>query len=1097
LISLPPLDWFPNQKISHTMKYALSDKKTDDAPAVPLGKRTRWHYIYFLLAGIDILAITASISFSRAITNDFSHSVHVNREWVQRQGLYADLADQSERFGDQTRTAIDSQTGTLERMRLLASLEQIITQLQAAREDAAALAANGQSDELARRIDQTITLSGDVKREAESMFTSLEGDEAEQAQKHLVALQHSCTEMTTLLSELNQFARGTQDVRFEQQIAHADSMRGYQSMFAAGILVMVLTVAWYGHKLAHAVHQYVDTAAAQAETLADQEARLRTIFNTCAEGIITINPQGIIESCNHATLELFHCDEHEIIGTQLGSLMEHRDDDEAHEGPRTSRILDLKSLLGSKQELVAIRPDGSEFIVDFAAAEVRFDDHSVITGVLHDITERKQAEAELQKARVEAESATEAKSQFLANMSHEIRTPMTAIIGYSDLLLDPQQPTDDRVQCVETIRRNADHLLTLINDILDLSKIEADKMTVEQIECCPCQIVSDVASLMRVRAAENDIGFFVEYESAIPETIISDPVRVRQILINLVGNSIKFTKSGYVKTQIHLDESDRSNPMLHFKVIDTGIGMSEEQRSRLFRPFTQADYSTTRKFGGTGLGLTICKRLVEILGGTIDVTSVPGLGSSFFFSIPTGSLENTRLLQSPSEYAEIGEVETPNRPQSASNPARESLAARVLLAEDGVDNRRLISHHLKKAGVSVTTAENGKLAYDEATSAKDSGVPFDLIFMDMQMPVMDGYQATSRLREDGYTGPIVALTAHAMSGDRQKCISAGCDEYLTKPIDPQQLFAMIRTLAPETVKMKDPATAVAERPVTAPAVAQACLPTEPAASPAAPATQAPMAAVESAAESRAASEPSVAAAPPLEIVAAAEVSLPSVAASQSSASPLVTSDTASSITEQPAPVVRPAAGHTVDCEPLLSDFADDEEMMEIIEPFVSGLDERVATMQQALASSDYEALSCVAHQLKGAAGGYGYPSISDAAKVLELGAKSREPVSSLEAPLARVVALCAAARVGLFGNMAASDVQLPVASQTVASAEPQSENPPQVPGTVEVPAATLASDSEADSLETMSSELQRLMAEIAELRQRTKDAPVAVSNVSS
>ena len=368
-----------------------------------------------------------------------------------------------------------------------------------------------------------------------------------------------------------------------------------------------------------------------------------------------------------------------------------------------------------------------------------------------------------------------------------LREALQAIIGYSDLLLDPEQTTDERVNCVSTIRRNADHLLTLIKDILDLSKIEADRMTVESIQCSPCQLVSDVASLMRVRATENNIDFHINYDSAVPSSIQSDPVRIRQVLINLAGNAIKFTQEGAVKVHVWSEELDGDNPTINFRVVDSGIGMNEEQKSRLFRPFTQADYSTTRKFGGTGLGLTISQTLVNLMGGEITVASVPGLGSCFEFSLPTGSLENIEIIADPSEV-NLDE----SADQKTESDQTTDVTANVLLAEDGVDNRRLISFHLKKAGCQVTTAENGKIAYDEATAATERGEPFDIIVMDMQMPVMDGYQAASKLREAGYQGPICALTAHAMNGDREKCINAGCDDYLTKPIDVDKLISAVR-----------------------------------------------------------------------------------------------------------------------------------------------------------------------------------------------------------------------------------------------------------------------------------------------------------------
>jgi signal transduction histidine kinase/CheY-like chemotaxis protein/HPt (histidine-containing phosphotransfer) domain-containing protein len=392
--------------------------------------------------------------------------------------------------------------------------------------------------------------------------------------------------------------------------------------------------------------------------------------------------------------------------------------------------------------------------------------------------------AELASAKSEAESANNSKSEFLANMSHEIRTPMAAIIGHADMLLDNKLPPDTRLEAISTIRRQSEHLLIIINDILDLSKIEAGKMEMEHLDCDPCQIADDVVSLMRVRAIERGIHLDLQFQGRLPHLIRTDPTRLRQVLMNLVGNAIKFTEAGGVQVVISLapgDQPDRA--MLHFEVIDSGIGMSVQQLKNLFQPFEQGDSSTTRRFGGTGLGLTIAKRLAVKLGGDLTARSIPGIGSRFTLSIAAGSLEGAQLR----EGWEAVRSESPDAgPADAS-----ALHGDVLLAEDGPANQRVISYYLENAGLKVTTADNGRAACKNAMAAMAAGRPFDVILMDMQMPEMDGYSAAAKLRAEGYTRPIIALTAHAMSHDRQKCLQSGCSDYLSKPIEKTKLLNAI------------------------------------------------------------------------------------------------------------------------------------------------------------------------------------------------------------------------------------------------------------------------------------------------------------------
>ncbi len=384
----------------------------------------------------------------------------------------------------------------------------------------------------------------------------------------------------------------------------------------------------------------------------------------------------------------------------------------------------------------------------------------------------------------EATAATLAKSEFLANMSHEIRTPMTAILGFSEVIAE-NVDNPDQLTAIETIKRNGEHLLTIINDILDLSKVEAGKMTIERIAINPSELVAEVASLVKIKADGAGISLKTDFEGPIPKVIATDPTRLRQILINLLGNAIKFTECGSVQL-ITTCTRVRDVDFLQFDIVDTGIGMTESQVDRLFQPFSQADTSTTREFGGTGLGLTISKRFAETLGGDLTlVETEANVGSRFRVTIATGSLDGVDMDTSPaapqvaSKEVAIKEVDV------------RLDGFRILLAEDGPDNQRLLSFILKKAGAEVQIEENGQLATDAVFAAIEASTPFDCILMDMQMPVMGGYEATRLLRESGYAGPILALTAHAMDGDEQKCVDAGCDDYLTKPIDRAVLLAKV------------------------------------------------------------------------------------------------------------------------------------------------------------------------------------------------------------------------------------------------------------------------------------------------------------------
>ncbi len=645
---------------------------------------------------------------------------------------------------------------------------------------------------------------------------------------------------------------------------------------------------------------------------------VRSALDTLAEGLLVMDSRERIVLANHAFASIVGKSPEKLLGCAASHLPWITDQESPSDAnlPWTTALQEKLPQTGDILRLKVGKSEVRTFMVNCSPVLGHKGDYRGVLASFDDVTQLEEKEIELKKSKEAAEDANRTKSEFLANMSHEIRTPMNAILGFTDVLRRGLAASEtERQEYLATVHSSGKHLLSLINDILDLSKIEAGQMEVEEIECAPHQLIAEIVTVLGTRAGERGISLECATAGPIPETIQSDPTRLRQILTNLVGNAIKFTETGGVKVVTRL-ERNAGRSQLAIDVVDTGAGIAAEAQKKIFDPFSQADTTVTRRFGGTGLGLTISRNFAQALGGGLTVASELGKGSTFTVTIDTGPLEGVALLDGD---------ELERRSKTSSQQAAQALPelppGRILVADDGDANRQLIKLVLSRAGMQVEEAANGQIAVEMATDGR-----FDLILMDMQMPVMDGYTATTRLRDQGLTIPIVALTAAAMKGDEEKCRAAGCSGFLTKPVDIDELMQCLSTeLGNREVAATDPA--VGERKAALPDDGSGQIPSS---------------------RQTVSTE-----------ALAAELDTP----------------IESTPSQRRAKRQRP---------PLFSSLPmDDPEFRQIVEDFLPKLREKTSAMQAAWKSRDLAQVAFLAHWLKGVGGTVGFAVLSEMARNLE------------------------------------------------------------------------------------------------------------------
>jgi len=509
----------------------------------------------------------------------------------------------------------------------------------------------------------------------------------------------------------------------------------------------------------------------------ESESEYRWIYENAGVGIGRLDVAGRWVRVNPHLCEILGYNQDELLGMTFQQLVDPEDlEADVH---RFQALISGERTSDCHESRYHHRDGHVVWVLLTTSRQVSSDDQSVgCIAIIQEITERKKAEIALEKARRMADSANRAKSSFVTNISHELRSPMTAVLGFADMLANEIE-VPEQLQKVQTLRRNGQFLLRLLDDILDLSKIESRRFQSDTEPCDLMALIDEVEVLMQGRASQIGSRLWFHFPTPLPKTIYTSSMRVRQILVNLIANAFKFPLRGEVNVTIRYrveqGDDEHAEPYVEFEVADTGVDVSNPPQAAAFTPFTPADPEIAERFAGRGSGLSITKRLVSTLGGMLEFTTGQKGGSTFLARLPVGEAVDMELINREARVPAVPALREPSQ--------LKSIAGKILVADDRRDIWQVTKYFLERSGAEVAVAEDGRQAVDAVEAAASQGEPFDLLLLDMQMPVMNGLEAVRKLREAGFSLPIIALTADAMKGERQRCLAAGCDDYLTKPID--------------------------------------------------------------------------------------------------------------------------------------------------------------------------------------------------------------------------------------------------------------------------------------------------------------------------